>query len=80
MLRSSSLPLACSSHGGPLPFLPSFLPFPAQQAASLSLEDMGAALLEHNVACPHCGKETLTKPTVFNLMFQTQVGPASTTA
>ena len=43
--------------------------------ASLSLENLGAALKELNVACPECGAQgTLGQPRSFNLLFQTHVG------
>ncbi|UIZ22426.1 hypothetical protein KXD40_005153 [Peronospora effusa] len=48
--------------------------------ASLSLAEMDALLLQHNVACPHCNKIHSFQPAKkFNLLFRTNMGATDET-
>ena len=47
-----------------------------KDAGTLSLEEMGRAILGNKVRCPSCGGE-LSPPEEFNLMFKTHIGPGT---
>jgi len=49
-----------------------------EEAESLSPEEVGALIAEHDIACPTCGASLAGEPVEeFNLMFETNIGPGS---
>lgn len=43
----------------------------------LSLEDLDKLIEENKIACPSCGANDFTNARVFNLLFQTHIGPVA---
>src|SRR3989344_1419668 len=47
---------------------------PGANVEAMSLEEMSAFIVEHELACPTCGKQELTSVRRFNLLFETSLG------
>ncbi len=43
----------------------------------LSMEDLDKLITENNIKCPRCGAQNFTNSRVFNLLFQTHIGPVA---
>jgi glycyl-tRNA synthetase len=51
-----------------------------EEAESIAIEDIEALIAEHDLVCPSCGTELAGEPVEdFNLMFETTIGPGSST-
>ena len=43
----------------------------------LSIVDLDKLIEENNIKCPNCGSKDFTKTRIFNLLFQTHIGPVA---
>lgn len=50
---------------------------PNLKVEGLSTADLDKIIAENNIKCPSCGSKSFTETRVFNLLFQTSIGPVS---
>ncbi|MBU1018722.1 MAG: glycine--tRNA ligase [Patescibacteria group bacterium] len=50
---------------------------PEEKVEGLSVSDLDALIKKNEIKCPKCGKVDFTDARVFNLLFQTHIGPTS---